>query len=62
LTLLRGRAADQLPRRGPDLAGVALVLGHGTTADGSAAQEFLDEYLRTTRRARQAFERTFGAG
>jgi glutamate-ammonia-ligase adenylyltransferase len=59
LTLLRGRATDQLPRRGPDLAGVAQVLGRPPEAD---PQEFLDEYLRTTRRARQAVERAFDAG
>jgi glutamate-ammonia-ligase adenylyltransferase len=58
LTLLRGRATDQLPRRGPDLAGVAQVLGRPPGAD---PQEFLDEYLRTTRRARQAVERAFDA-
>jgi glutamate-ammonia-ligase adenylyltransferase len=58
LTLVRGRASDQLPRQGPDLAAVAQVLGHPSGADPG---EFLDEYLRTTRRARQAVERTFNA-
>jgi [glutamine synthetase] adenylyltransferase / [glutamine synthetase]-adenylyl-L-tyrosine phosphorylase len=59
LTLVRGRAADQLPRQGADLAGVAQVLGRPAGAD---PQQFLDEYLRTARRARQAVERVFDAG
>jgi glutamate-ammonia-ligase adenylyltransferase len=59
LTLVRGRAADQLPRHGVDLAGVVQVLGRPA---GSDPQEFVDEYLRTARRARQAVERIFDAG
>src|SRR5439155_8961681 len=59
LTLIRGRASDQLPRRGPDLTGVAMLLGRPSGADPG---EFLDEYLRTTRRARQVVERVFDAG
>jgi glutamate-ammonia-ligase adenylyltransferase len=58
LTLVRGRAADQLPRHGPDLAGVARILGRPVSADPG---EFLDDYLRTARRARQAVERIFDA-
>ena len=38
---------------------VARVLGRPSGADPG---EFLDEYLRTARRARQAVERTFDAG
>jgi glutamate-ammonia-ligase adenylyltransferase len=53
LTLVRGRAAEQLPRHGAELAGVAQLLG--STDSG----EFLDEYLRTARRARAAVERVF---
>ncbi|MEU0555490.1 bifunctional [glutamine synthetase] adenylyltransferase/[glutamine synthetase]-adenylyl-L-tyrosine phosphorylase [Dactylosporangium sp. NPDC006015] len=53
LTLVRGRATDQLPRQGPDLAAVARILG------GVEPQEFLDEYLRVARRGRQAVERVF---
>jgi glutamate-ammonia-ligase adenylyltransferase len=56
LTLVRGRASDQLPRQGPDLAAAARVL-----TDGAEPQEFLDEYLRVARRARQAVERIFNA-
>src|SRR5690349_15503666 len=32
LTLVRGRATDQLPRHGPDLAGVARALGRSAGA------------------------------
>ncbi|NJC83428.1 bifunctional [glutamine synthetase] adenylyltransferase/[glutamine synthetase]-adenylyl-L-tyrosine phosphorylase [Planosporangium mesophilum] len=59
LTLVRGRPVDQLPRRGVDLAGAAQVLGR---PEGSDPQEFLEEYLRTARRARQVVERIFDAG
>jgi glutamate-ammonia-ligase adenylyltransferase len=59
LTLVRGRPVDQLPRHGVDLAGVVAVLGESAVDD---PQEFLDEYLRTARRARQAVERVFDAG
>ncbi|WP_433049881.1 bifunctional [glutamine synthetase] adenylyltransferase/[glutamine synthetase]-adenylyl-L-tyrosine phosphorylase [Dactylosporangium sp. CS-033363] len=54
LTLVRGRATDQLPRQGPDLAAAASALDPGTEP-----QEFLDEYLRVARRARAAVERIF---
>jgi [glutamine synthetase] adenylyltransferase / [glutamine synthetase]-adenylyl-L-tyrosine phosphorylase len=53
LTLVRGRAGDQLPRQGVELAGVARLLGRADQG------RFLDEYLRTTRRARAAMERVF---
>ncbi|GAA1793188.1 bifunctional [glutamine synthetase] adenylyltransferase/[glutamine synthetase]-adenylyl-L-tyrosine phosphorylase [Planosporangium flavigriseum] len=59
LTLVRGRPVDQLPRHGVDLAGVVAVLNDSAVDD---PQEFLDEYLRTARRARQAVERVFDAG
>ncbi|GAB3229840.1 hypothetical protein GCM10027452_43040 [Micromonospora halotolerans] len=49
--LVRGRAGDQLPRHGVELAGVVRLLG------GDDPGEFLDEYLRTGRRARTAMER-----
>ncbi|MCI4061927.1 bifunctional [glutamine synthetase] adenylyltransferase/[glutamine synthetase]-adenylyl-L-tyrosine phosphorylase [Micromonospora sp. R77] len=51
LMLIRGRAGDQLPRHGVELAGVVRLLGRDDPG------EFLDEYLRTTRRARTAMER-----
>jgi glutamate-ammonia-ligase adenylyltransferase len=59
LTLVRGRPVDQLPRHGPELAGVVQVLGRPASMD---PQEFVDEYLRTARRARQVVERVFDAG
>jgi glutamate-ammonia-ligase adenylyltransferase len=59
LTLVRGRPVDQLPRHGPELAGVVQVLGRPASMD---PQEFVEEYLRTARRARQVVERVFDAG
>ena len=50
--LVRGRAGDQLPRHGAELAGVVRLLGRR-----SDPGEFLDDYLRTARRARAAAER-----
>jgi len=54
LMLVRGRPADELPRHGPELAGVVRIL-HAPEAGA-----FVDDYLRTARRARQVFERLFG--
>jgi glutamate-ammonia-ligase adenylyltransferase len=51
LTLVRGKPGDQLPRHGPELAGVVRLLG------ASDPGEFVDDYLRTARRCRAAFER-----
>ncbi|MEU7924587.1 bifunctional [glutamine synthetase] adenylyltransferase/[glutamine synthetase]-adenylyl-L-tyrosine phosphorylase [Micromonospora sp. NPDC049801] len=51
LMLVRGRAGDQLPRHGVELAGVVRLLGHDDPG------EFLDEYLRTGRRSRAAAQR-----
>jgi glutamate-ammonia-ligase adenylyltransferase len=56
LMLVRGRPTDQLPRQGAELAGVARALHRPPSI---AAGEFLDEYLRTARRARGAAERVF---
>jgi glutamate-ammonia-ligase adenylyltransferase len=56
LMLVRGRASDQLPRQGTELAGVARAMGRPAR---SQPGEFLDEYLRTARRARAAAERVF---
>ncbi|WP_433529312.1 bifunctional [glutamine synthetase] adenylyltransferase/[glutamine synthetase]-adenylyl-L-tyrosine phosphorylase [Micromonospora sp. CA-263727] len=50
LMLVRGRAGDQLPRHGVELAGVVRLLGRDDPG------EFLDEYLRTARRSRTATE------
>ncbi|HKS48911.1 MAG TPA: bifunctional [glutamine synthetase] adenylyltransferase/[glutamine synthetase]-adenylyl-L-tyrosine phosphorylase [Amycolatopsis sp.] len=54
--LVRGKAADQVPGSGRDLAAVARVLGY--TADDDPG-EFLDAYRRTTRRANAVVERIF---
>jgi glutamate-ammonia-ligase adenylyltransferase len=51
LTLVRGRPSDQLPRHGLELAGVVRLLG------AEDPGEFLDDYLRTARRARAAVGR-----
>ena len=56
LMLVRGRASDQLPRQGAELAGVARALGRPASVQPG---EFLDEYLRIARRARGAAERVF---
>jgi [glutamine synthetase] adenylyltransferase / [glutamine synthetase]-adenylyl-L-tyrosine phosphorylase len=54
LMLVRGRSSDQLPRHGPELAGVVRILSGRSVADPG---EFVDDYLRTARRARQVAER-----
>jgi [glutamine synthetase] adenylyltransferase / [glutamine synthetase]-adenylyl-L-tyrosine phosphorylase len=51
LTLVRGRPTDQLPAHGVELAGVVQLLGGGDPG------EFVDRYLRLTRRSRAAMER-----
>jgi glutamate-ammonia-ligase adenylyltransferase len=53
LTLVRGRPTDQLPQHGVELAGTVLLLGGGDPG------EFVDRYLRITRRSRAAMERVF---
>ncbi|MEV7326820.1 bifunctional [glutamine synthetase] adenylyltransferase/[glutamine synthetase]-adenylyl-L-tyrosine phosphorylase [Micromonospora sp. NPDC093244] len=55
LMLVRGRAGDQLPRHGVELAGVVRLLGRDDPG------EFLDEYLRTARRSRAATARVLDA-
>jgi glutamate-ammonia-ligase adenylyltransferase len=56
IMLVRGRPSDQVPRRGPELAAVARVLGWPSGGDPG---EFVDSYLRTARRARHAVEQVF---
>ena len=56
LVLVRGKAADQLPGPGRLLSAVARVAGWPND-DGS---EFLDNYMRITRRAKAVVERVFG--
>jgi glutamate-ammonia-ligase adenylyltransferase len=54
--LVRGRASDQLPRPGLELAGVARACGYGPDEDPG---RFLEDYRRTTRRARSVVEQVF---
>jgi [glutamine synthetase] adenylyltransferase / [glutamine synthetase]-adenylyl-L-tyrosine phosphorylase len=53
--LVRARPSDSLPREPRERSGVAYVVGYG--ADG--AEAMLDDYLRTTRRARAVVDRVF---
>jgi glutamate-ammonia-ligase adenylyltransferase len=57
--LVRGRPSDQLPRPGLELAGVARACGYGPDMDPG---QFLDDYRRTTRRARSVVEQVFYGG
>ncbi|KAA2262859.1 bifunctional [glutamine synthetase] adenylyltransferase/[glutamine synthetase]-adenylyl-L-tyrosine phosphorylase [Solihabitans fulvus] len=58
-TLVRGKQSDQVPTSGRELAAVASALGYRSDVDPG---EFLDEYRRTTRRARAVVERVFYEG
>ncbi|MDQ6874906.1 MAG: bifunctional [glutamine synthetase] adenylyltransferase/[glutamine synthetase]-adenylyl-L-tyrosine phosphorylase [Actinomycetota bacterium] len=58
IMLVRGRPADSLPRRGRELVGVARAVGYPA---GDTSGRFVEEYLRTTRRARAVVERVFYA-
>jgi [glutamine synthetase] adenylyltransferase / [glutamine synthetase]-adenylyl-L-tyrosine phosphorylase len=55
MMLVRARPSDSLPREPRERSGVAFVCGYG--ADG--AESMLDDYLRTTRRARAVVDRIF---
>ncbi|WP_019819045.1 bifunctional [glutamine synthetase] adenylyltransferase/[glutamine synthetase]-adenylyl-L-tyrosine phosphorylase [Saccharomonospora saliphila] len=54
--LVRGKAVDQLPTSGRELAAVARVFGYSADDDSG---EFLDSYRRVTRRAHAIVERLF---
>jgi glutamate-ammonia-ligase adenylyltransferase len=54
--LVRGRPADQLPRQGLELSGVARACGYGPDQDPG---QFLDDYRRVTRHARAVVEHVF---
>jgi glutamate-ammonia-ligase adenylyltransferase len=56
LVLVKGKPTDQLPGPGKVLSAVAQVAGWPSNDAG----EFLDNYLRVTRRAKAVVERTFG--
>jgi glutamate-ammonia-ligase adenylyltransferase len=53
--LVRGKPSDQLPRPGAELVGVARACGY----DLDDAGQFLEDYRRTTRRARAVVEHVF---
>ncbi|MER5867999.1 bifunctional [glutamine synthetase] adenylyltransferase/[glutamine synthetase]-adenylyl-L-tyrosine phosphorylase [Kitasatospora sp. NPDC002040] len=53
--LVRGRAGDSFPSEARELAGVARYLGYGSGHTG----ELVDDYRRTTRRARAVVEQLF---
>lgn len=54
--LVRGKAVDQLPTSGRELAAMARVFGYSAADDPG---EFLDSYRRVTRRAHAVVERLF---
>ncbi|MGH3642530.1 MAG: bifunctional [glutamine synthetase] adenylyltransferase/[glutamine synthetase]-adenylyl-L-tyrosine phosphorylase [Mycobacterium sp.] len=56
LVLVRGKPTDQLPGPGRQLNAVAVAAGW----DSSDGSEFLDNYLRVTRRAKAVVRRVFG--
>jgi len=57
LVLVRGKPVDQLPGPGRQLNAVAVAAGWDTDDGG----EFLDNYLRVTRRAKAVVKKVFGA-
>jgi glutamate-ammonia-ligase adenylyltransferase len=57
LVLVRGKPTDQLPGPGRQLNAVAVAAGW-RSGDGS---EFLDNYLRVTRRAKSIVNKVFGS-
>ena len=57
LVLVRGKPTDQLPGPGRQLNAVALAAGWDTDDGG----EFLDNYLRVTRRAKAVVRKVFGS-
>ncbi len=58
IMLVRGRAGDQLPGHGRDLAAVACAMGYPPGRDPG---QVLEDYRRATRRARRVVERVFYA-
>ncbi|OBB97044.1 bifunctional [glutamine synthetase] adenylyltransferase/[glutamine synthetase]-adenylyl-L-tyrosine phosphorylase [Mycobacterium sp. 852002-30065_SCH5024008] len=57
LVLVRGKPSDQLPGPGRQLNAVAVAAGWPTDDGG----EFLDNYLRVTRRAKAVVRKVFGS-
>ena len=59
LMLVRGKAEDQIPAHGRELAGVVRALGYPDSVDPG---QFVDDYRRATRRARRVVDRIFDQG
>lgn len=55
IVLVRGKRTDQIPQPGPQLVAVAGAAGW----DPAESQEFLEHYLKVTRRARQVVDVVF---
>ena len=55
ITLVTGRSGDQVPRDSRERAAVSSILGYGA----GRSDEMLNDYLRTTRRARAVVDRVF---
>jgi glutamate-ammonia-ligase adenylyltransferase len=55
ITLVTGKSGDQLPRDARERAAVASILGYGP----GRSDEMVNDYLRTTRRARVVVDRVF---
>jgi glutamate-ammonia-ligase adenylyltransferase len=55
ITLVTGRSGDQIPRDATERAAVSSILGY----TGGRSDEMVNDYLRTTRRARAVVDRVF---
>jgi [glutamine synthetase] adenylyltransferase / [glutamine synthetase]-adenylyl-L-tyrosine phosphorylase len=55
ITLVTGRSGDQVPRDARDRSAVSSILGYGP----GRSDEMVNDYLRTTRRARAVVDRVF---
>ncbi len=55
ITLVTGRSGDQVPRDARERAAISSILGYGA----GRSDEMVNDYLRTTRRARAVVDRVF---
>jgi glutamate-ammonia-ligase adenylyltransferase len=55
ITLVTGRTGDQIPRDARERAAISSILGYGA----GRSDEMVNDYLRTTRRARAVVDRVF---
>jgi glutamate-ammonia-ligase adenylyltransferase len=55
ITLVTGRSGDQVPRDARERAAISTILGYGP----GRSDEMVNDYLRTTRRARAVVDRVF---